>query len=144
MRETRNTRKVLFSPVILPMLNVVLIVQFFYILHVSWWRTPNAPIIHTPINTLTYYCGANQADWEISLDKNAQWWIESSEVGPHKIDPQGLVDFIDQHPNDRLMLQIDEDTPYYVIASLFEHLSPPHRFQGISFRTKRERYTPKI
>ncbi|MEL7529936.1 MAG: biopolymer transporter ExbD, partial [Bacteroidota bacterium] len=136
MHKTRSARKLLASPVILPMLNVVLIVQFFYILNVSFWRSPAAPIIHTPANTLTYYCGAYQVDWEISLDKNAQWWIESSEVQPQKIEPKALVDFIDQHPHDRLMLQIDENTPYDVMASLFEHLSPPHRYQGISFKTK--------
>ncbi|MEM6343839.1 MAG: biopolymer transporter ExbD [Bacteroidota bacterium] len=134
----RKTNKLIFSPMILPLLNVVLIIQFPFFLDTVLWQTPYSLKINVPSQGSNDYGGIHQIDWEISLDKRAQWWIESSEVGPHKIDPQGLVDFIDQHPKDRLMLQIDENTPYYVIASLFEHLSPPHRKEGISLKTKRE------
>lgn len=137
MRKRRNSRRLLSSPVILPMLNVVLIAQFFYLLTGSFFQDMKSLDVSTPDDHQHYLCGAMSIEWQISLDDKSQWWLREINGDAHQMSPEAIAEFIDTHNTAWMLFEIDQDTPYFVLESVFAHFNNYNRGLRISFQTKR-------
>jgi len=136
MPKRKKRGRLFNTPVILPLLNVVLIVQVFFMATTYSFRPLESVKVSLPEQTASSCHGSWVYNWTVLFDTDGQWWLREAYGEAQKMSPAEIAHFIDIHESRSILFEIDQDTPYFILESIFAHLSSKTDVSSISLATK--------